>query len=101
MDIIKGDSVKIISGKDKGKTGKVLKAVPEKYLIMVEGVAVKKKHSKPKKAGQKGQIVESPSLIKVSSAQVVCPSCKKSARIGHKIQGAKKFRVCKKCGGNL
>ena len=63
MLIKKGDNVKIISGKDKGKTGKVVNAVPEKSLIMVEGVAIKKKHSKPKKAGQKGQIVESPSFV--------------------------------------
>lgn len=101
MEIKKGDSVKILSGKDKGKTGKVLRALREKSLVVVEGVNIRKKHSKPKKQGQKGQIVEMPAAVKSSSVQIVCQSCKKSVRIGQKMEGTKKVRVCKKCGANL
>lgn len=101
MEIKKGDTVKIISGKDKGKSGKVVRAFPVENLILVEGVNVHKKHSKPKKQGQKGQIIEMPGVIKSSGAQIICPSCKKAVRIGQKVEGEKKFRVCKKCGANL
>ncbi len=101
MEIKKGDTVKIISGKDKGKSGKVVRSFPSKNLILVEGINVHKKHSKPKKQGQKGQIIEMPGAIKNSNVQVICQSCKKAVRIGQKIEGEKKFRVCKKCGANL
>lgn len=101
MDIKKGDTVKIISGKDKGKTGKVVRAFPEKGSVLVEGVNIHKKHSKPKKAGQKGQIIEMPAAVKASSVQIICTSCKKAVRVGKKVEGEKKFRACKKCGATM
>lgn len=101
MEIKKGDTVKILSGKDKGKTGKVVRAIRENSSVVVEGVNIRKKHSKPKKQGQKGQIVEMPAAVKASSVQIVCTSCKKGVRIGMKVEGTKKFRICKKCGANL
>ena len=101
MELKKGDTVKILSGKDKGKSGKVVRAFPVENLILVEGVNVHKKHSKPKKQGQKGQIIEMPGAIKASSAQIMCSSCKKAVRIGQKVEGEKKVRVCKKCGASL
>ena len=101
MKIKTNDKVKILSGKDKGKSGKVVRAFPVENLILVEGVNVHKKHSKPKKQGQKGQIIEMPGAIKASSAQIMCSSCKKAVRIGQKVEGEKKVRVCKKCGASL
>lgn len=101
MEIKKGDTVKILSGKDKGKTGKVVRAFIEADSVLVEGINLRKKHSKPKKQGQKGQIIDVSAPIKASNVQIVCGSCKKAVRIGQKVEGAKKFRVCKKCGANL
>ncbi|MEK9184005.1 MAG: 50S ribosomal protein L24 [Patescibacteria group bacterium] len=101
MNIKKGDTVKIISGKDRGKGGKVTFAFPKEGKIVVEGLNIKKKHSRPKKQGQKGQIIQISTPFSVSSAMLVCPSCKKTTRIGKKMAGSKKFRVCKKCGAEI
>jgi len=98
MNIKKEDNVKIISGKDRGKTGKVTHVFPNEERIVVEGVNILKKHSKPKKRGQKGQIIQMPMPIRMSNAMFVCASCNKPARLGKKTVGTKKFRVCKKCG---
>ena len=101
MKIKKGDNVIMISGKDRGKRGKVLRALPEEGKIMVEGVNMRKKHVRPKKAGQKGQVVDTPSAFPVSNAMVVCSSCKKGVRVGYTTANGKKSRVCKKCGTAL
>lgn len=101
MKIKKGDTVKIIAGKDRGKTGKVTHVFPEERKIVVENVNIKKKHSRPKKQGQKGQIIQMPMPIDVSSIMLICPRCSKPTRIAQKIIGEKKFRICKKCGGQL
>jgi large subunit ribosomal protein L24 len=101
MKIKKGDTVLVISGKWKGKTGKVLRAFPKELKVLVEGVNIVKKHQKPKRAGEKGQIVEIPKPIHVSKVKLICPSCKKATRVGYKIEGDKKFRVCKKCGAKI
>lgn len=97
MRIKKGDTVLIISGKDKGKKGKVLKSLPKDGRILVEGINLRKKHQKPRKAGEKGQIVEMPIPVSVSNVKIVCPKCGKAVRIGSKIEGQKKYRICKKC----
>ena len=97
MKIRKGDTVLIISGKDRGKKGKVLRALPEKRKIVVEGVGLVTRHQRAKKTGEKGQIVEMPLAIDVSNAKLICPKCGKAARIGYKIVEGKKFRICKKC----
>jgi large subunit ribosomal protein L24 len=101
MKIKKGDTVLVISGKWRGKTGKVLRAFPRELKVLVEGVNIVKKHQKPKRAGEKGQIVEIPKPIPVSKVKLICPSCKKATRVGYKIEGDKKFRVCKKCGAKI
>ncbi len=101
MNIKNGDTVKIISGKDRGKTGKVTHVFPEKNKIVVEGVNAHKKHQRPKKQGQKGQIIQMPMPIDASNAMVVCSSCNKPTRIARKISGSKRVRACKKCGGEL
>ena len=101
MKIHKGDTVFIISGKDRGKKGQVLRVLPKKERVVVEGVNLLKKHQRPKKAGEKGQIITLPASIHVSNAKIVCSKCGKSVRIGYKISGGKKYRVCKKCGESI
>ena len=97
MKIKKGDTVLIISGKDKGRTGKVTKALPKKGGILVERINLKKKHVRPKKQGEKGQVVDVSALLEVSNVKIICPKCGKAARVGYKVEGEVKNRICKKC----
>jgi len=97
MKIKKNDTVLIISGKDKGKKGKVLQALPRLDKILVEGVNKIKKHKKAKKEKEKGQVVEISKPINVSDAKLVCPKCGQAARIGYRLTEKGKDRVCKKC----
>jgi len=101
MRIKKGDNVIVITGKDKGKKGKVVKALPTVDRVVVEGVNIKKKHMKPKKSGQKGQIVEMAAPLHVSNVQIVDPKEGKPTRIGMKIVGGKKVRISKRSGAEL
>lgn len=101
MKIRKGDNVLVISGKDKGKTGKVLKALPKESKILVEGVNLRKKHRKPKRAGEKGQTVTLPSAISASNVKLICSKCGKATRAGYKATEGRKYRFCKKCGGQI
>jgi len=101
MKIKKNDTVLIISGKDRGKKGKVLHVFPKDQRLLVEGVNMRKKHVRPKKSGEKGQIVESPSPLTVSNVKLICPKCAKPSRIGSKIIDKKKYRMCKKCGQEI
>ena len=101
MKIKKSDTVLLISGKDRGKTGKILKSLPKKNAVLVEGLNLRKKHVKPRKQGEKGQIVSKPSPLDVSNVKLVCPKCKKAARVGYKVEGNKKYRVCKKCKSEI
>lgn len=97
MKIKKGDQVIVISGKDRLKKGKVLKAFPKEAKVLVEGLNLRKKHVKPKKSGEKGQIVQISFPITVSNVKLVCPKCSQAARVGFKFINDKKFRICKKC----
>ena len=106
MKIKKDDTVLIISGKDRGKKAKVLKAFPLKRRLLVEGVNLRKKHVRPKREGEKGQIVEMSAPIDVSDVKLVCPSCKKATRVGYKTElkskdQKSKIRICKKCGKEI
>ena len=101
MKIKTGDNVIVLSGKDKGKTGKVLRADPKGQKVIVEGVNVATKHQRPRKQGEEGGIIKIESPIYASKLQVVCPKCGKATRVGHKIENGTKSRVCKKCGANL
>lgn len=101
MKIKKGDKIIIISGKDRGKTGKVLRAFPKEGKILVEGVNLRKKHQKPRKSGQKGQIINMPAPIFVSNVKLICSKCGKAVRAGYKIDEKKKYRICKKCGQEI
>ena len=101
MKVKKGDSVLITTGKDKGKTGKIMKAFPKEAKILVEGMNLRKKHVRPKKQGEKGQVVEIPAALDVSNVKIVCPKCGKATRVGYKVEKDKKFRACKKCGQEI
>lgn len=101
MKIRKGDTVLIMKGKDKGKKAKVLRGFPEKSKVLVEGVNVKKVHKKPRKEGEKGQVVEVSSALPVSKVKLVCSKCGKPTRVGYKVDGKSKTRACKRCGGEV
>ncbi len=101
MKIHKNDIIKIITGKDKGKSGKVLKVFLEKEKILVEGLNFYKKHVKSKKQGEKGQIISVPRPISVSNIMLVCSSCNRTARAGYRFENENKIRICKKCGAKL
>jgi len=101
MKIKKGDTALIISGKDRGRKGKVIEAFPKKGRVIIEGINLRKKHVKPKKSGEKGQIVETPAPIDVSNTKLICSKCGKPTRVGYKVEGKKKYRMCKKCGQEI
>ena len=101
MNIKKDDKVIVLSGKDKGKQGKVLVAEPKTMKVIVEGVNVATKHQKPRKQGEEGGIIKVETPIYASKVQLVCPKCGKATRVGHKIENGKKSRVCKKCGAEI
>ena len=101
MKIKTGDKVIVLSGKDKGKTGKVISADPKNGKVIVEGVSVATKHQKPKKKGQDGGIMKVETPVYVSKVQLVCPKCDKGVRVGYKYGADKKLRVCRKCGAEI
>jgi len=101
MKIRKDDKVLVVSGKDKGKTGKVVKVLPLDEMVVVEGINVRKKHLRPKKEGQKWQIVERSLPFHVSNVQLICGNCEKPVRVAYKIEAQKKVRVCKKCQSEI
>ena len=101
MRIHKGDQVLIISGKDRGKKGKILNVFPEDLRVLVEAVNLRKKHVKPKRSGEKGQVVETPSPLAVANVKLVCPKCSKATRVGYKLVENKKYRICKKCNSEI
>ena len=101
MKIKKDDKVIVLSGKDKGKQGKVLSADPKAMKVVVEGVNVATKHQKPMKQGQDGGIIKVETPIYVNKVQLVCSACGKGVRAGYKFVDGKKVRVCKKCGAEV
>jgi large subunit ribosomal protein L24 len=98
MKIKKGDTVKILYGKDSGKTGKVLRVVDKESKIVVDGVNVYKKHIKGDGQKRTSEIVEVVKPMNVAKVMIVCPECSKTTKIGMKIIDGKKMRICKKCG---
>ena len=101
MKIHKNDQVLIISGKDRGKKGKTLSVFPQELKVLVEGVNLRKKHVKPKRGGEKGQVVETPSPLSVANVKLICPKCAQASRVGYKIIENKKYRICKKCHSEI
>ena len=101
MKIKKGDTVQVLSGNDKGKTGEVLEVIPKTQKVVVKGVNIRKKHVKPRKQGEEGGILSVERSIPSSKVNVVCSKCNKPVRIGYVIENGEKIRVCKKCGNKI
>ena len=101
MKIKKGDTVKVLSGNDKGKTGEVLEIIPKTEKIIVKGVNIRKKHVKARKQGEESGIISVECAIHSSKVNVVCPKCGKAVKVGYKIEKDEKVRICKKCGATL
>jgi large subunit ribosomal protein L24 len=97
----KNDNVVVITGKDRGKRGRVLKVVPAKNRLIVEGVNIIKRHTKPNPQRQiKGGLVEREAALHASNVQLVCPECGKPTRLGSKfLTDGRKVRICRKCEG--
>ncbi|MBE3556412.1 MAG: 50S ribosomal protein L24 [Firmicutes bacterium] len=102
MHVRKEDTVEVISGKDRGKRGRVLVAYPAKERVLVEGVNQIKRHTKPNPAYPKGGIITKEAPIHVSNVMIVCKHCNRRTRIAHRfLDDGKKIRVCKHCGQSL
>ena len=101
MEIKKGDTVVILTGKDKGKKGAVIKASPADKKVVVEGLNMVVKHVKPRGANQPGGKVDQPAAIDVSNVMLVCPECGAPTKVAHEKVGKKNIRKCKKCGALL
>jgi large subunit ribosomal protein L24 len=97
MKIKKNDNVIMLTGKDKGKKGKVIHVFSDNNTLVVEGLNLIKKHLRARKQGQKGQIVSKERAISAASTALICKSCQKPTRVGFKIDGENKIRICKKC----
>lgn len=101
LKIKKGDTVVILAGKEKGKTGEVLECFPKESKVTVKGLNMIVKHNKPRSAQDKGGIVRLEGKLDISNVMVICPNCNKATRVEMEIAGGKKVRKCKKCGAVL
>ena len=101
MRIRKGDSVRVIRGKDRGREGKVIRVSRKKNQVWVEGINIYKKHLKPSARNPQGGIVEVQKPLDAFKVQVICRHCRKPTRVGFGFKGERKIRICKKCGGEL
>ncbi len=97
MKILKGDSVKVVAGKDKGKTGKVEKVYPREEKVLVSNVNQYKRHLKKKTQNENSQIVTLTKPLPVANVSLICPKCNRLTRVGIRIEKDKKVRFCKKC----
>ena len=98
MKIHRNDTVEVLAGKDRGKRGKVRRALPKKDRVVVEGLNMIKRHSRARRAARQAGIVELEAPIHVSNVMYVCPKCKKPSRIGHKmLEDGRKVRICRAC----
>ena len=98
LNVKKGDTVVVLSGKDKGKQGKVIQALPKKNKVVVQGVNKVKRHTKPNQSAPQGGILVKEAPLHACKVMLVCPACSKPTRVGHKEVNGKNVRVCKKCG---
>jgi len=101
LNVKKGDTVVVISGKDKGKQGKILVSYPDKNRVVVQDCAMAVRHVKPRRQGEPGGRINKEGTIHVSNVKLVCPKCNKPTRVRHTMDGDKKVRVCVKCGANI
>jgi large subunit ribosomal protein L24 len=102
LKIRKGDRVRVLAGKDRGKEGEVMRALPREGKVIVEGVNIARKSQRPTRTTQQGGIIDKDMPIQVSNVALVCPACGKATRVGYKTDASgDKVRVCKKCGGEI
>lgn len=101
MTIRKGDRVKVITGKDKGKESRVLRVYPERQRLVVEYVNMVKKHQRPTSKQPQGGILELEGTIHSSNVMLLCPSCSEATRVGRRREDGTRIRVCKKCGNDI
>ena len=101
MNVKKNDTVVVLSGKDKGKQGKVLSVDPKTRKVVVETINMASRHQKPRKQGEEGGIIQKEIPLYASKVMTVCPKCNKPTRVAHKVEGGKKVRVCKHCGAEI
>lgn len=101
MRIHKGDNIKVVAGKDRGKIGTVARALPGQESVVVEGVNMRKHHVRARRSGQKGEIVQFAAPLHVSNVRLVCGACGKATRIGYRVEGTVKNRTCKKCSATV
>ena len=98
LHVKKGDTVMVIAGKDKGKKGKIMFGIPAENRVVVEGVNMIIRHTKPRGAGQQGGRIQKEAPMQASNVMLICSRCNKPTRVAHQVSGDKKERVCKKCG---
>ena len=102
MSIKKGDTVVVLSGKDKGKKGEVIAVLPQDGKVVVEKINMVSRHTKPRRQGEEGGIIQKEAPLYACKVQRVCPKCDKATRPAHKVLAdGKKVRVCKKCGAEI
>ena len=101
MNVKKNDTVVVLSGKDKGKQGKVLSVDPKAGKVVVEKINMVSRHQKPRKQGEEGGIIQKEAPLYACKVMTVCPKCNKAPRVAHKVEGGKKVRVCKHCGAEI
>jgi len=102
LKIRKGDRVRVLTGKDRGKEGEVMRALPRERKVIVDGVNVARKSQRPTRSTQQGGIIDKDMPLPVSNVALVCPSCGKATRVGYKIdESGQKVRICRKCEGEI
>jgi large subunit ribosomal protein L24 len=101
MKIHKGDTVKVLIGKESGKTGRVERLYVEQNMVLVEGMNSFKRHMKSRVQNQKSEIIDINKPLAAANVAIVCPKCKKTTRVGFKMENGKKVRICRKCKKNI
>lgn len=101
VKIKKGDEVIMLAGKDRGKKGKVLKVIRKNGRVVVDGLNLVKKNRKPKRQGEKGEIISMPRAVDISNVALFCAGCNKGVRVGYRLSGDQKVRICRKCQENI
>ena len=101
VSIRKGDEVMVMNGKDRGRTGRVVNVLPRENRVMVEGIARAKKATRPSRKRQQGGIIDIEQFINLSNVQIVCKSCNRPTRVGHRLEDGVKVRICRKCEADL
>jgi large subunit ribosomal protein L24 len=100
MKLKKGDRVRVLSGKDRGKEGEIMRALPQRGMVIVDGVNQVKKHQKALRATMQAGIIDKDMPMPASKVAIVCPNCGPT-RVGYRFDGIDKIRICRKCGGDL